>query len=337
MTPAATPSLRRSLTKALAIATILLLVAHTATWYVVTGQIADAIPGVIAAAGQDGWRIATGAPHRAGWPTRADIRLDGIAATREFGATSLRWTAETLDLAITPTAPGTLVATPSGPQSLSSGGAPPLAIDATAITVRIPLIPAASDASMTADTTGLSLRWPNGPTLSVANARAQWDGLALTLAATGLTPTPAMAPPFNGPADLAVRIVATAPFPQAPSPAQSAALWQHANGQAQLREFTLHLAALSADGSGEGGLDSQLQPEARATLRVTGAAQVLDAAAAAGLVAPGPASAVRAVLGLLTLAAHGGPVAIPIELAGPILTVARFPVLRFPELDWGGP
>ena len=146
-----------------------------------------------------------------------------------------------------------------------------------------------------------------------------------------------MAAPFDGSASLSLRVVVTQPFPATPTPAQSAALWQRAGGRVEVREFALRLASLAVDGSGEGGLDARLQPEGQATLRVAGAAAVLDAAAAAGLVAAGPASAMRAVLGLLTLAAHGGPVTLPVELADRTVTVARFPLLRLPVLDWGGP
>lgn len=306
--------------------------AHTATWFVVTSRMETELPRAAAAAAQDGWRLEWAAAHRAGWPARAVLRLDNVAATRDFGTTQLRWTTETLDLAITPADPRALLVSPRGPQALSTGAARPIVVQAAATVVRVPMT-----GPVTGQAHNLSLHWPGGTALHVANADIRWDGPALAATATGIVPTPPMAAPFDGPADLALRIVATSPFPPAATPAQSAALWQRAGGRLEVRDLALHLATLSAEGTGDGDLDAHLQPEGHATLRVRGAAEVLDAAAAAGLVAPGPASAARAVLGLLTLAAHGGPVSVPVELSDRTLSVSRFPLLRLPVLDWGGP
>jgi hypothetical protein len=64
---------------------------------------------------------------------------------------------------------------------------------------------------------------------------------------------------------------------------------------------------------------------------------VLDAAGRAGLLAPGPEAAAQAVLGLLALGARGGPVPIQVTLVDRRLTVAQFPLLRLPLLDWNLP
>ena len=317
-----------------AVAFLFLLVGvHTAAWLIVTGRMEAALPGVSDAAARDGWRIEPGSVHRTGWPTRAAVRLDGVVATRDLHTTQLRWTTETLDLAITPADPFVLLVSPGGAQAFSAGGALPVTARADAMVARVPL----RGGPVLAEARALSLHWPGGTALHVAHADARWEGLVLAVTAGGIVPAPAMAAPFDGAADVSLRVVGTRPLPVADTPAQSAALWQRAGGRVEVRELALHLASLSVEGSGDGGLDGQLQPEGRATLRVRGAAEVLDAAAAAGLVAPGPASAARAVLGLLTLAAHGGPVVVPVELSDRTLTVSRFPLLRLPVLDWGGP
>ena len=308
-----------------------LAVAHTATWFVVTGRMLQAVPEALAAAAADGWRIEAGAMRRGGWPGRAAVVLDGVTVTRELGGTRLRWTAEGVEAGIAAWSPTVAVVSPLGAQTVTVGAGAPAAVRAGMMEVRVPL----RGGAVTAAARDVAVRG-TGWGLGVGAAEMQWDGQAVALTAGGVVPSPAMAPPFDGAADLVLHAVATQPFLVAATPGESARAWRQAGGRLEVRSFGLHLAALSVEGSGEGGLDGRLQPEGRAALRVTGAGAVLDAAAAAGLVAPGPASAARAVLQLLTLGAHGGPVAVPLELRDGVLTAARFPLVRVPVLDWGG-
>jgi Uncharacterized protein conserved in bacteria (DUF2125) len=66
---------------------------------------------------------------------------------------------------------------------------------------------------------------------------------------------------------------------------------------------------------------------------------VLDAAAAAGLLAPGPAAMARTALRLLERRpAGGGPpeLEVPLTLEDRTLVLARFPLLRLPAWGWPG-
>ena len=321
---------RRRLGLGVAAGLAVLAVLHTATWYVVTGRMLAAVPEAVVAAAADGWRVEAGAARRGGWPLRAAVVLDGVVVTRELGGTRLRWTADGLDAGIGAWAPNMVVVSPLGEQAVTVGAGAPVPVLGT-MTVRVPL----RDGAVVAAARDVAVRGV-GWGLGVATAEAQWDGQALAVTAGGIVPSPKMAAPFDGAADMVLHAVLMQPFPQAATPGESARAWRQAGGRLEVRSLGLHLAALAAEGSGEGGLDGRLQPEGRAALRVTGAAEVLDAAAAAGLVAPGPASAARAVLQLLTLAARGGPVAVQVELREGVLTVARFPIVRVPVLDWGG-
>lgn len=314
-----------------AVALAVLAAADTAAWWVVTGRMQAALPGAVAAAEGDGWRIEATGTERAGWPFRAVLRLSGVTAERSLGTVRLRWTAEAVDLVLEPLAPATLAVLPRGGQTLVLGNGPPVRMRADRMAVLVPLAGGAVDAQAT----GLALHAADGRSLAVARLDARLDGTAAVASAQGVLPAPAMAPPFDGPATLSVRVLASVPFPTAISPAASALAWQRAGGRLLVPDFSLHLASLSLEGSAEGGLDAALQPDARATLRVQGAGAVLDAAARAGLVASGPATAARAVLELLSAASRGVPVSVPVLLQDRVLNVARFPLLRVPALDWG--
>jgi hypothetical protein len=73
------------------------------------------------------------------------------------------------------------------------------------------------------------------------------------------------------------------------------------------------------------------------TLRLTGAADALDALAEAGLVGRRAAATARAVVPLLSRpsAETGAPeIEVPLTLEDRTLALARIPVLRLTPLDW---
>ena len=311
-----------------------LVLAHSVLWVVVTGRMLAAVPQALAAAAEEGWRVEAGAARRGGWPWRAAVVLDGVTATREQGGVRLQWTAEAVEVGLGVSSPTVAVVSPAGGQTVAVGGGVPVAVRAGEMAVLVPLRGGAV-AAVARDVAVRGTGWG----LGIGSADLRWDGQAFAATAGGVVASPGMAAPFDGAATLAVHAVLTQPFPlagNAQSPVAAAQAWRQSGGRLELRSFQARLAAVSAEGSGVGGLHGRLQPEGRVTLRVTGGAEVLDAAAAAGLVAPGPSSAARAVLQLLTLAARGGPVAVPLELRDGVLTVTRFPVLRIPVLDWRG-
>ena len=134
--------------------------------------------------------------------------------------------------------------------------------------------------------------------------------------------------------NIALRLLVSPPFPVAADPAASAAQWQQAGAAISLPEFTVDWGPLMGSGHATGGLDAEMQPAGHGEVAARGIIELLDAAARAGLLAPSAAQAVRAVLGILTLAAPGTPLRLPLGLANGTIEVAQFPLVRVPRIDW---
>ena len=124
------------------------------------------------------------------------------------------------------------------------------------------------------------------------------------------------------------------PVPPGAVPAERARAWRNAGGRLELSRVSLRWGPLDATGQGTVTLDDQLQPRAEASIEATGLPATLDALARSGAIAPTAASAAKAVLAILAAPAPGAPVRVPVQLADGILTVARFPLVRFPPLAW---
>ena len=312
---------------------VLLAAAHTGLWWVVTGRILAGLPVFTAQAAREGWVLQAGAPTRAGWPLAAAVRVPDLVATRQLGGTRVVWTVQHLDLSIHPQDPATLLVVPATESTLQLGEARPLPIRAASAALKVPL-DGRGPSTITAH--DLVLGTPAAG-VSVAALEAKVDLGVIAGHAGPIMVAPAFAAPFDQGATFTGRLVATPPIPMAETPEQSARNWQRAGGRAEMPELLLQWGPLQVAGTVAGGLDAQLQPAGEAHLRVQGALEVLDAASRAGVVAPGPASAARAVLGLLSLAARGGPLALPVTLRDRTLTVAQFALLRVPLLQWDAP
>lgn len=310
--------------------------AHSAAWWFVTSRLEDGMPAFVAGAATYGWRVESGPPARGGWPFTATVSLPSLKATRLLGGTTVRWTADRIDVSVSPIRPLMLELAPAGAQTIEASdgakGGAVLPFSADRVVARTPLTggPIALMAeALVAGTAATGVK--------IARVNGTLDEQSLTIDASGIAVAPGSAPPFDGPIDLAVALSANIPFPASPTPGSSAAAWQAAGGRMELSNVALRWGTLALEGSGTFRLDAQLQPEGRTTLRVQGAMEALDAMAKGGLLAPGPASAARAVLGLLVLAAHGGPVTLPVAVSGRVVKVSQFPVLRLPLLDWNLP
>lgn len=115
---------------------------------------------------------------------------------------------------------------------------------------------------------------------------------------------------------------------------QSAAAWQAANGVIDLSEFTLTAGRARASGRATMTLDANLQPKLDGVMHVTSYAAELDDLVAAGFLRVQAAVAAKAVLGLLAAPSPDGGADIRIQVADGILTVAQFPLMRLPALEW---
>jgi hypothetical protein len=328
---------RRGLTWLAAGVLVAIVVLDTVLWWAATRQIEAAAPGVAEMAARAGWLIESGAPTRGGWPFAATVQFPAVKAMRPLGGTTIRWTAPSVAITLRPWAPRVLLVAATGTQTFSLGEAAPLAVQAGVAEVRVPLAGGPSVFAFRDVAIGPENGRPGHDGVRVAHLTGEVEALAAGFTADGVAISPALQPPFDGPLAVSGGLHLTSGFPDAATPQASALAWREAGGRAEVPAMTLRWGPLVIAGSAQGGLDAQLQPQGQMRLQVTGAAQVLDAAGRAGLLAPGPAAAARAVLSLLALAAHGGPVPIPISLADRTLTVGQFPLLRLPLLDWNLP
>jgi hypothetical protein len=280
----------------------------------------------MANAAVQGWSVQLGPVRRTGWPLSAAIALQDVSAA----SGAVRWTAPSVSVELPVWEPTVLRISPLGAQGIAFGDQA-ASITGGPILVRAPF----SGGPVTFDARSLA-------TDSLAASRIQHlsgvlDPLALTLAAENVQPSPNLAAPFDAGFQLSARLLTNHPFPPGPTPEASARAWQTAGGRIDLSSFDLQWGPLHITGAGSGGLDRHLQPAGQVQITVQGAAPMLDALVQARLVQPGPASAARAVLQILTLGARGGPVPVPITLADNILTVAGFPLARTAALDWSAP
>lgn len=117
----------------------------------------------------------------------------------------------------------------------------------------------------------------------------------------------------------------------------SATAWQTAAGVMELSEFTLATGNTRVSGSAKARLDAALQPRLDGVVHVIGYAAGLDDLVTAGFLATQTAIAAKAVLGLLAAPSADGGADIPVQIADGILTIAQFPLLRLPELEWSAP
>jgi hypothetical protein len=158
---------------------------------------------------------------------------------------------------------------------------------------------------------------------------ANLKGRTLQLDLTGIE-----APPLLTAGHLMAETVLTGPLLPGPNPAAAAAAWRDGGGSLQVNAIQLEAGDLQASASGAASLDSALQPVLSLTARVQGHRAALDRLAQAGVIQASAALAAKAVLGLLSGRDPGAPATLPIRIAGGVVSVAGFPLLRLPAIDW---
>lgn len=273
-----------------------------------------------------GWRVVLGPARPRGWPERAglqfgpaSIEADGFAwrADRAIIDAPLRWTDPM---------PGTL-----GPARVRADGQQVRFGSGAALAV------VSQDWQLEVSEGAATLAGTEVGIASLFEAEALQlrfgpDGLALSARRLRRLDSARM----RGPAvdALALRASATPPFPVAGGPRAAATAWRQAGGAMELSDVTLAMGRTRIVGKGRIWLDGALQPRLDATMRVTGYEAGLDELAATGVVARPAAVATKAVLGLLAAPAPDGGAEMPVQIADGVLTVARFPLLRVPALDW---
>ena len=273
-----------------------------------------------------GWRVVLGPARPHGWPGYAGLRFgpasveaDGLAWRAEEAAIDvpLRWR-ESMSGAIT----GPARVRADG-QQIRFGSGPALAV----VSQDLQLEASAGVVTLAGTVVGIAQLFE----AEAMQLRLGPEGLALS--ARHLKPPDSVRLRGRVIDAFALHASATPPFPFSGNPRAAATAWREAGGAVDLSDIVLTLGGAQATGQGRIGLDDALQPKLDMTMRVTGYETELDELAASGVLARQAAVAAKAVLGLLAAATPGDAV-VPVQVAGGVLSVARFPLLRVPALSW---
>lgn len=294
---------------------------HGAVWFYACSRLASETGAALDNLRRQGWEVVSDAPQRTGWPLAAGVRygrvrLDGTSAGVPAG-----WRADDLDFRLRAAQPGTLLLTPSRMQEVRLGGGDWLQVAAS-------LQLAVQADSAEAVGRDLAVHLPGGP-VTIAAMHANLQGRTLQLDLAGIE-----AGPFLGAGHLVAETSLTGPLLPGPDPAAAATAWRDGGGALQVNALQLDAGGLQASASGAAGLDPALQPVLNLTARVQGYQTALDRLTQAGVIQTSAAVAAKAVLGLLSGRSPGAPATFPVSVAGGIVSVAGFPLLRLPAVDW---
>jgi len=295
---------------------------HGAGWLYASQRVRSGAEAYLDSLRGEGWTITHMPVRLAGWPLAAAVQVPGFAADGSGAGVPVAWTATEVRIGVAATQPGTMRITPSGAQRWRVGAGPwteltsdsfDLALDGRGAVLAVQ---------------GLNL---SGTSIHVASARAEVAELDVSATVTG-----ASAGMLPWPVEAATLEATLTQPPPASGPAAAVA-WRDAGGLVQVRALTLSAGPVQASASGTARLDGQLQPGVDLTVLVRGHRPALDRLVQAGTIPEGTATAAKAVLGLLASRDPGAPAKVPVTLAGGVLAVAGFPLLRLPPLAWAAP
>lgn len=355
--PPPTPAPRRR-PRRLALIGLAALVAlgggHALLWRAMADQLETEWQSWVQLRRAQGWTVEHAPPARGGWPLAATLtvdrlRLDGAAATLPGG---LGYAAQRAVLRVELPWLDQLQVDLSGPQRLRLGAADyPFAADR--LTALVPLERDTPPASAEVTAERLRVGTPAGGVelaaarLSVSGSSSATDAeaaLALVLAAEGIDLPPAA--PGDPLARFGRRIATfsadlslSGPLPGGRAPAPRAEAWRDGGGTLEVRSLGLRWGPLGGAAAATLAFDETLQPMGAGTLRLTGAAEALDALAEAGVIGRRAALTARSLLPLVSRpsATTGAPeVEVPVTLEDRTLSLARIPVTRLPPLAWPG-
>ena len=299
--------------------------------------------------------MTAGPPARGGWPWAARLDLPALALTG--GQADLpggvAWRGERVGLGVALLRPRRLVVTVGGAQDLRLGGLPALSFTADSFALEMPLETGGPARSADFGAAGLRVRTPAG---EATVARLAGHGETRAAAGPGEAPLAVVASADQsclpdrawalGPRIAAASLDAALTGKLAPGkltpetgPAWSAAAWRDGGGTLEVRRFAVGWGPLGLTGSATLALDAQLQPMGDANVRIVGAAETVDALAAAHILAPRAAQAAGGVLALFARAPEGGgppQVEVPLTLRDRTLALGGFPLVRIPVWVWQG-
>jgi len=328
-----------------AIAAGLLVLADTVLWAVAIYLIETTAADQIAAAKAEGWQATLGPPERGGWPLAARVIYDSAVIT-ETGPNGTAWHSTAATLGIDIRHPNRLEMALTGPHTLRLAGSS-YALRSTSIDGSITLGRPPMRATLTAR--GVQGQAPGGPfglaelNLTVDHLPQPTQGepsliVQATLAGIDLPavalPTRVALPTHIAHATLTAAL--TGRLPERGLMRREVEAWRASDGALAIKELSIEWGKLTLTAEASLHLDAALQPEGNARLKAAGMPEALDTAAAAGLLPASTARAAKAVLMLVPKSADGD-IQLPMSLSGRMLTVARFPLVRMPELVWPEP
>ncbi|MBL6455743.1 DUF2125 domain-containing protein [Belnapia sp. T6] len=327
---------------------LLLLAGHGLLWLWLAGRLEEGFAAWATARRASGWQVAHGPPERGGWPLSASLTLPGFRLSGGEGLLpgGIDWQAEAVTLRLAPPRLRELAVEMPGQHQLRLG---PLAGPAVAqrLVATMPLDQGPIPPEIRLGGSGLRLDATEigAARLRIGNhleAREGEAAMTLTGGADAVLLPPGASPlvaSLGRSLDrIGLDLVLDGPLPGRGSAAGRAAAWRDAGGTLGLRSLELRWGPVTAGGEATLGLDDRLQPMGAGTLRLEGADAALNAAAAAGLLPPRNAFAVRAVVAILSrLPPEGGPprLEVPLALERGQLNLARIPLARLPDWDWG--
>lgn len=340
-----------------AIAALLLLAlfaaGHSALWRWTSAEIEQGFASWAAQRRAQGWMIEHGPTARGGWPFAATLtvpalRLSANALNLPGG---LDWQAESVALRVVAPRFDRLVVDLRGRHRLRLGDAElPFAADRLEA-----IFPTSAGSSlregdlaaerlrMSTPTGLLELRTGTVAFVTRTSATESEPALTLNIALEGLglpegiAALPALAAFGRQVDSLVAEAVVTGPLPGGRDPVTRAEQWRDGGGTLEFRLLALQWGPVRGGANATVTLDDRLQPMGTATLRMSGADQVIRALAQAGTLPPASAAAAATALILLQRAPeNGGPpqVQVPMTLEGSRLTVARVPLARIAPIAW---
>lgn len=294
---------------------------HGAVWFYASGRLASKTGAALDDLRRQGWEVVSDAPQRTGWPLAAGVRYRQLRLDGTFAGVPAAWHAEHVEVTLRAVQPGTLLLTPSRRQQLRLGAGDWLEVAAS-------LQLAVQTDSAEAVGHDLAVQLPGGP-VGVAAMHANLKGRTLQLDLAGIE-----AGPLLNAGHLRAEMVLTGPLLPGPGLAAAATAWRDGGGALQVNTLQLDAGDLQAFASGAASLDPALQPMLDLTARVQGYQTALDRLAQAGVIQTSAAVAAKAVLGLLSGRSRGAPATLPVRIAAGVVSVAGFPLLRLPAIDW---
>lgn len=320
----------------------LLVAAHGALWWVVTGRIVAEVDAWAASQAQAGATVALAEPRRAGYPLEARVVLAGMryvgaVAGPGGGAVPVRADARAVDLVLSPRSPREVVGEIACPCSVAVGNEAPVPITAAALRAVVPFDAAAPPVVTGRDVT---LGLPQGP-LAIGGLRATLpaDASRAEIDLTGivLPPPDAQWPLGARIASLSAEVTLRGRLPASGGTARALTAWRDGDGRLTLDRLSLAWGPLTVQAAANVTLDRALQPAGQATARVAGYGPTLDRLVAAGLIGRGQASLTRLALNAASRQPEGGGervVEIPIMIEDRTLSAARIPLMRLPPIAW---